>query len=152
METEILEARARVGVDLERARQWFLDLKTHPERYAFETHEGFTFTRGDFGQTGAQFETREAFHGLRIRLRFELVELGAQSFRFRLLKPPFPIWGAFVLEPVTAGEVVLRLVIGSAGPMGRLVLSFPPIRNAVLGQIRGEVEHIRDAIEATYLQ
>jgi hypothetical protein len=145
-----IHAETSVHVPAERARQWFLDLQTHPERYTFATHEGFTFTQGNFGEVGARFETRERFFGLRLTLRFELAKVKRYQFHFRVLKPVLPIWGAFVLEPLGERRTRLRLEIGSEGRLGTLALDFPLVRRAVQRQIQGEVDHIRSSMERVY--
>ncbi len=145
-----IHAETSIHVPAEQARQWFLDLQTHPERYTFATHEGFTFTHGDFGEVGARFETRERFFGLRITLRFELTKIQRYQFHFRVLKPALPVWGAFVLEPLGGDKTRLRLEIGSEGRLGTWALNFPLVRRAVQRQIQGEVKHIRASMERVY--
>jgi hypothetical protein len=145
-----LRAEEIVRIRADQARQWFLELETCPERYQFETHEGFAFTQGSFGQAGARFQTIERFYWLRIALSFELIEMGEQYVRFRLIRPPLPIWGAFVLTEVDAGCTRLCLAIGGTARLGTWVLRTPLIRGAVQRQIRGEVEHVKASMEAAY--
>ncbi len=149
MPTAALEAQTYVEVSQEAARRWFLDLKEHPERYQFDTHAGFTFTQGDFGEVGARFETQERFYGLRLTLRFELTEVGDTEVRFRVLRPPAPIWGAFLLEAEGPQQTLLTLRIGSDNQLGATFLSLPLVRGAVQRQIQAEVDNIRDSMERT---
>lgn len=144
----VITAETIISVNLEDARAWFFSLKEHPERYEFATHDGFEFVQGDFGEVGARFETRERFFGLRITLRFELTELDATHFCFRLIKPSFPIWGAFVLEDEAAHITRLRLEIGALSPFGGFFLRFPLVRQAIRRQIEREVEHVRASMES----
>jgi len=148
MQGVIVQASTLVQVDIERARQWFLDLETHPERYRFDSHAGFAFREGGFGEVGARFETWETFCGLRLNLRFELTAVEHASFRFRLTRPQLPVWGAFVLCRAVGSTTDLCLEIGATRPAGAWFLKLRPIRHAVRRQIRGEVEHIRASMEA----
>jgi hypothetical protein len=137
-----------VQVDAGKARRWFMELETHPERYQFETHAGFTFTHGNFGKVGARFQTQERFCGLPLTLGFELTEVGEQSFRFRLTRPRLPVWGAFTIQNGGDGTTMLRLEIEGTARLGVWVLGLPLLRGAVRRQIRGEVEHIKASMEA----
>lgn len=143
-----LSAKTQVDVGRDEARQWFLDLKTHPERYEFATHAGFEFVKGDFGDVGAQFQTQERFLGLRARLRFELTDLETYQFRFQLRRPPLPIWGIFSLERLSDHQTAVHLRIGSDHTLGRFVLHLPLIRTAIRRQIQREVDHIQTSMEA----
>ena len=150
MESVIMKAAAPVEVDLADARRWFLELEEHPERYRFETHAGFEFTTGSFGEPGARFQTWEQFYGLKLTLGFELEEVGETRFRFRLVRPPLPVWGAFVLENRSGDVTTLRLEIGGTNGLGRWLLRFPFVRGAVQRQIQGEVDHIKESMEDVY--
>ena len=143
----MITAEASVRVDVGQARRWFLELETHPERYRFDTHAGFAFTQGGFGEIGARFQTWERFYGLRITLSFELTDVEDTRFRFRLIRPPLPVWGAFTIGAAGDETTVLRLAIGGTTRLGAWVLRVPLIRGAVRRQIRGEVEHIRASME-----
>jgi hypothetical protein len=148
MEVAMVTAETLVQVDAAAARRWFLELETHPERYRFETHAGFTFTRGNFGEIGARFETREQFCGLPLTLSFELTGVEDTRFRFRLTRPPLPVWGAFTIEEAGGETTLLRLAIGGTTRPGAWFLRFPPIRSAVRRQIRSEVEHIKASMSS----
>jgi hypothetical protein len=151
-ETPVIRAQTSIAVSLNEARQWFLDLEKHPERYQFATHAGFRFVQGDFGEVGARFETQERFHGLRLTLRFELSDVEATSFRFRLLQPPLPIWGAFVIEPRDSDtgdqtdSIILYLDVGSTTRLGRRILNLPLVKDAIQRQTQAEVEHIKASL------
>jgi hypothetical protein len=134
-----------VGPD--KAKAWFLALDKHPEWYQFESHAGFTFTEGEFGEPGARFQTEETFLGIRQRLKFELTEVNANRFTFYLREPIRAVWGYFELEPTSAGDTRLRLAIGSDKAMQRLFLKLPGVRTAVQRQITREVEHIKVSME-----
>jgi hypothetical protein len=149
MPTATVQAQTHVEVSQEAARQWFLELKEHPERYQFDTHKGFTFTQGDFGEVGARFETQERFYGLRLTLRFELTEVGDTEVRFQVLRPPVPVWGAFILEAEGPQQTLLTLRIGSDGQAGAAFLHLPLVHGAVQRQIQAEVDNIRDSMERT---
>lgn len=150
-ESAVITAQATVHVGVAQARRWFMELETHPERYRFETHAGFTFDQGGerrFGQVGARFQTRERFYGLRLRLGFELTEVGDDHFRFRLVRPAAPVWGAFVIEEAGAAATNLRLAIGGTNRLGAWLLRLPLVRGAVRRQIHGEVQHVKASMEA----
>jgi hypothetical protein len=150
MERAIIRATASVNVSSVQAHRWFLDLETHSERYQFETHAGFAFTEGNFGQVGARFQTWEQFHSLRINLHFELTETSNVHFRFRLLRPPLPIWCAFVIEKNADDTTSLRLEVGGTTPLGLRLLRLPLTRRAIQRQIQSEVDHIKVSMEAVY--
>jgi hypothetical protein len=143
MEVAMVTAETLVQVDAAAVRRWFLELETHPERYRFETHAGFIFTRGSFGEIGARFQTREQFCGLPLTLSFELTGVEDIRFRFRLTRPPLPVWGAFTIEAAGDETTALCLAIGGTTRLGTWFLRFPPVRSAVRRQIRSEVEHIK---------
>lgn len=146
----IIRADTSVDVGTAQAQQWFLDLETHPERYQFETHAGFAFTAGNFGQVGARFQTWEQFHGLRANLHFELTETSDHYFRFRLLRPPLPIWCAFAIEERVADATSLSLEVGGTTALGAWLLRLPLVKGTVLRQIQAEVDHIKASMEAIY--
>jgi hypothetical protein len=150
MEPAVIKAEATVHVHIAQARHWFMELETHPERYQFETHAGFAFTQGNFGEIGARFQTREQFYGLGLTLHFELTEVGDTHFRFRLIRPAFPIWGAFAIEEALGDTTNLSLEIGGTTRLGAWFLRLPLVIDAVQRQIRGEVEHIRASMEAIH--
>jgi len=150
MESAVIKAEARLDVSIAQARKWFMELETHPERYPFETHAGFAFVQGNFGEIGARFQTREQFYGLKLRLCFELTDVGDRHFRFRLIRPALPVWGAFVIEEAPGDNTNLCLEIGGITRPGAWFLRLPLVRDAVQGQIRGEVGHIKASMEAIY--
>lgn len=145
-----LLAEATVMVSPDQARAWFLSLADHPERYQFESHGGFTFTEGRFGDPGARFQTEEQFHGVRVTLKFELVDVSEQRFDFRVLSPVRGIWGYFELRPDRAGGTRLRLGVGSDRPLQRRFLRLPLVSGAVQRQISQEVAHIKQSMESLY--
>ncbi len=148
MDSASVVAQIPVAADVAQVRRWFLELEGHPERYRFETHAGFTFTDGSFGEVGARFQTQERFHGMRLTLGFELIEVTDTYFRFRLVRPPLPAWGAFVIERVSGATTHLRLAIGGTTRLGTWFLQLPLVNGVILRQIRDEVQHIRTSIEA----
>ncbi|MBN1812772.1 MAG: hypothetical protein JXA14_13130 [Anaerolineae bacterium] len=151
MERAILQAITSVNTSATQARQWFLSLKTHPERYQFETHAGFAFTKGNFGEIGARFQTWEQFHGLKINLHFELTETSESHFRFRLLRPPLPIWCTFRLIEKTADNTTnLHLEVGGTTSLGLWFLRLPLIKRNIQKQIQSEVDHIKVSMESIY--
>ena len=150
MEGAIIQAAAQVHVSAAQARQWFLDLETHPERYRFETHTGFAFTQGGFGQVGARFQTWEQFHGLRINLHFEITETSDAHFRFHLLRPPLPIWCAFAIEKIADDVTNLRLEVGGTTSTGVQLLRLPLVIGAIQKQIQSEVDHIKASMGTAY--
>ena len=152
MESATIKAEETVHVRIAQARQWFMELETHPERYQFETHAGFAFTQGSFGEIEARFQTWEQFYGLKLTLRFELTEVGDTHFRFRLARPALPVWGAFVIEEAPGDTTNLSLEIGGTTRLGAWFLRLPLVRGAVQRQIRGEVKHIKASMEAIYLR
>jgi hypothetical protein len=149
-EKPVLRAETRIAVSPEQARAWFLSLADHPERYEFDSHAGFTFTEGQFGEPGARFETTERFYGLTQTLKFELEDVAGDRFSFRLLEPVSAIWGYFELQPAGSGHTRLVLAIGSERRLHRGFLKLPLIHGAVRQQIEGEVAHIKQSMESLY--
>lgn len=123
-----------------------MELKDHPERYQFSSHGGFSFVEGDFGEAGARFRTWETFYGLQLSLLFELTEVGEEYFRFRLLRPSLPVWGAFLIESGPEEDTRLTLRIGDTSWWGKVLLHLPLVRGAIHSQIEAEVEHIKQSI------
>ena len=146
----VLGAESAVAVSVDQARQWFLELEAHPERYVLNTHAGFAFTQGGFGQTGSRFVTWERFYGLKLALHFELGEVEERRFFFLLRWPPLPIWGAFVIEQVQESVVNLLLQVGGTALVGEWFLKCPLVRSAVGRQIGYEVAHVKASMEALY--
>ncbi|MGC9522186.1 MAG: hypothetical protein ACP5HG_09965 [Anaerolineae bacterium] len=146
----LLTAETDIEVSLDQARAWFLSLADHPERYQFATHAGFTFTQGRFGEPGARFETEERFHGIRLTLKFELIDVEETRFVFHVLEPVTDIWGYFDLTPVDSESTRLCLGVGSDVKAKRLLLRAPLVRGAVHGQISREVDHIKRSMESLY--
>ncbi len=146
----MLVAESDIGVTVTQARAWFLSLADYPERYQFETHAGFRFTQGRFGQSGARFQTEERFHGVPVVLKFELTEVRATRFDFRLRGPLSAIWGFFELNALSPDVTRLRLGVGADGWAARGVLGLPPVKRAVQAQIAAEVCHIARAMETLY--
>ena len=149
MREPILGVRTDVAAPVEAVRDWFLSLQDHPERYAFETHGGFAFEKGGFGERGAEFTTRERFLLVTLELRFELTEVGERAFSFRLLRPAaLEIWGRFEIEEAGPGRSFLALRIGSESRAGQLLLRCYPVAASIHRQICGEVRHIKRSVEA----
>jgi hypothetical protein len=147
----IVSAQTTVNVTVPQARDWFLALKDHPERYRFATHEGFQFVEGNFGQVGARFKTRERFYCLKLELLFELTEVNETGFRFQLIRPAWSrVWGAFIIQELTPELISLRLDIGSTTQSGGTLLKFYPLTAAICRQITGEVNHIKASMETIY--
>lgn len=146
----VLKARTRIDVSPAQARAWFMALGDHPERYQFDSHSGFVFTRGRFGEVGALFETQEQLGRIRLTLRFELTRVTARQFDFVLRRPIASIYGRFALGPTCQGRTQLELAVGSPDIGKRLLLHLPIVRSAIEHQIRQEVEHIRKSMESLY--
>lgn len=147
----ILKVETEVEVPVDAVRSWFLSLEDHPERYAFETHGGFEFQEGGFGEVGARFRTREQFLFLRLELPFELTEVRESGFVFRLVRPAaLRIWGSFEIEKKTQSQTLLLLQVGSETRAGRLFLRCYPASVAVREQIHREVVHIKQSVEGSY--
>lgn len=148
MDRPVLSADAAVDAPTDQVEEWFRSLQEHPERYQFETHEGFDFVEGGFGELGARFKTREKFLWFHLELLFELTAVRETSFSFHLIRPlSMGIWGRFRIEEADAVETRLFLEIGSRNRAGRLLLRFYPVAAAVRRQIAGEVNHIKSSIE-----
>ena len=145
----VLVATAEIDATAEKAKCWFLELSDHPERYAFESHEGFTFTEGAFGEEGARFETHERFMGVPQTLKFVLTEVGDRQFAFELRQPFTGIWGRFILKSITPRTTELQLEIGGRTRAKRLLLKVPIVSQAIRSQIQREVDHIKASIEKT---
>ena len=147
----IISAQTTINVTAAQARDWFLALKDHPERYRFATHEGFQFVEGNFGEVGARFKTREKFFFLKLELLFELTEVNETTFRFQLIRPSWlRVWGAFIVQELTPESISLRLDIGSTTQFGGILLKFYPLMAAIRRQIAGEVAHIKASMETIY--
>jgi hypothetical protein len=145
----VLTARAEIDTPRQQAKRWFLELSDHPERYEFESHEGFTFTDGAFGEVGAKFQTLERFLGVSQILRFTLTNVTDYQFTFRLRQPITGIWGRFVLSEISPDTTELRLEIGGETKLKRLVLMMPVVSQAIRSQIQSEVDHIKASIDRT---
>jgi hypothetical protein len=151
MRAEILSAWADADVPVDAARHWFLSLKDHPERYRFDTHAGFEFQKGSFGQVGARFTTRERFLFFWLELPFELVEVRDTAFWFRLCRPSWiEVWGRFEIQEQEGAQSTLSLHIGSETRLGQLLLRCYPVAAVVHRQIRHEVRHVRSSMEQVY--
>ncbi|MGD2144674.1 MAG: hypothetical protein PVF54_09385 [Anaerolineae bacterium] len=151
MHGAILDAQAVVDVSEDEARDWFLSLRDHPERYEFEAHGGFEFVEGSFGQPGARFRTRERFCFLRLELLFELTEVRQTEFWFRLARPSsMGVHGRFRLHGVDPGTTTLSLAIKAETRIGQLMLRCYPVAAAIHQQIQREVRHIRSSMENVY--
>jgi hypothetical protein len=151
MRRAILSATTVVEISAEQAREWFLSLEKHPERYQFDTHEGFEFAEGSFGEIGARFTTREKFLFLKLKLLFELTDVGASCFWFHLIRPRWlAVWGLFNIDDEGQGNTLLSLSIGSESRLGQLMLRSSPVATAVQGQIHREVEHVKRSMERLY--
>lgn len=147
MREPILSVETEVDVSAEEAQDWFLSLEEHPERYAFETHEGFEFENGSFGEVGGRFRTRERFFFATLELVFELKEVGERAFSFRLLRPSsLGVWGRFAIDG-DREQSSLSLQIGSETRVGQLLLRCYPVAVAVHRQICGEIRHIKRSME-----
>jgi hypothetical protein len=152
MNDPVLVAETLVSVPVDFAKAWFLALADHPERYAFDSHAGFVFTQGAFGEPGARFQTEERFAGLvKLVLRFELSQVEAHRFDFNVLSPTRDIWGYFELQPTSRNTTRLRLAVGSDRSFQRRLLELPPVRGAVQHQIEGEITHIGESMVSLYL-
>ncbi len=146
--TPVLSSQAVVDISAQSARQWFLSLKQHPERYEFETHQGFEFVEGGFGEVGAQFETREEFLFLNLRLLFELTAVCESQFRFRLVRPlSVGIWGRFDVQELGDKQAQISLEVGSDTRAGQLLLRCYPLNAPIRRQIHREVSHIKTSME-----
>lgn len=151
MRRPILRAQADVNVTVEEARNWFLSLREHPERYQFDTHEGFQFVEGSFGEIGSRFKTREHFLSFKLELQFELTEVRESTFWFRLLRPvSMGIWGRFDIGDGGEKGTRLSLDIGSDTRAGELILRCYPVAVLVHRQIHREVSHIKRSMERTF--
>lgn len=149
-EQPVLMSKTHIDVNQQQAKTWFLSLSNYPERYQFDSHAGFTFTEGQFGERGARFQTEERFLGIRLTLKFELTDVAEDRFSFHLLAPVSGIWGSFELQPTHSGITSLTLSVGSDRRMNRWFLRLPLIREAVQRQIDREVAHIQQSMESLY--
>ena len=147
-EHPIIRAATQVLITSAEAQRWLVDLETHPERYQFETHAGFAFSAGNFGEIGARFQTWEQFLGLTLNLHFELTETSDSHLRFRLIRPPLPIWCAFTIKEHTGSGIDLGLEAGGTSRAGAWFLRLPIVRPIVQQQITSEIEHIKASMEA----
>jgi hypothetical protein len=85
-----------------------------------------------------------------VTLRFELTGLDEDSFSFRLVQPPLPVWGAFVIGQAPDGTAELALQVGEDAPWAAWFLRLPLVRSAVQRQISGEIAHIKSSIERAF--
>lgn len=145
--TTMMRAETRVNSGFDAARQWFLGLEDHPERYTFASHLGFYFIEGDFGKVGALFYTRERFHGLLFKLTFRLSAVTENSFTFELIKPLSQISGTYTITDLGDNQVNLTLAVYAHSRIVRWVLSLGPVHSGVKKQITSEVEHVKQSME-----
>ena len=143
----LLQAETVIETDMKHLVQWFMDLKDHPENYAFASHQGFFFTSGDFGEVGARFYTLERFHGLPLKLSFQLSGISDTSFTFDLLKPLSHIQGAFAMHAQSPQETRLTLSVSTNSDFVRQLFKLPLLRSAIQNQIDAEVRHIKSRVE-----
>lgn len=149
MPPAIISAQRVVYVPMDQARDWFLSLEDHPERYRFATHDGIQFVHGSFGEVGSRFKTRESFYFLRLALLFELFEVGETWFSFRLVSPSWAqVWGAFRMQALSSESISLYLEIGSFNQWGQFWLRFFPVAAAIRRQITREVVHVKTSMES----
>lgn len=149
MRRPILAAQAVVHAPSHEVSRWFLSLQEEPERYQFDTHAGFEFVQGNFGEIGARFTTLEEFLFLRLKLLFELNEVSESEFSFRLVRPRWMrIWGRFEIKRVGEEKTRLSLDIGSEARSGQFILRCYPVAAAIRRQIQREVSHIKTSVES----
>ena len=147
----MISAEDVINVSTEQARDWFFSLEEHPERYRFDTHNGFEFLEGGFGQVGARFKTHERFSVLKTELLFEITEVGESWFRLNLINPTWVDgWAMFSMQGLSSDSVSLKIEIGSDTQRGRSWLKFPLVKKAIRRQIAGEVAHIKEAMESEF--
>ena len=144
----ILTAETDVHVDVDTARQWFLGLKEHPERYAFASHKGFYFIEGDFGEVGARFYTLERFRGIETKLTFTLTEITSDSFTFVLNSPIRNIKGKFTLTERERGLTTIGITVFGRTKRIERLFTLKPLSQAVQKQISGEVQNIKISMES----
>ncbi len=145
-----LMAFACIDVTLAQTRAWFTALADHPERYRFASHNGFSFTRGRFGEVGALFQTEEVLGGILMTLKFELTQVTAQQFTFALRHPVRSIYGRFTLSPLSEGRTRLELAVGSPHRGASFFLCLPVVRGIIQHQIKEEVRYIKESMEALF--
>jgi hypothetical protein len=149
MHPAIISAQRQINVPMDQARDWFLSLEDHPERYRFATHDGIQFVQGSFGEVGSRFKTRERFYFLKLALLFELFDVGETWFSFRLVSPSWAqVWGAFKIQELSSESISLHLEIGSSTQWGQLWLRFYPVAAAIRRQITREVVHVKTSMES----
>ncbi len=146
----MIKARTTIQTSRDAVRQWFLDLKQHPERYQFDTHAGFEILEGDFAEVGARFCTHEKFYGLRMTLYFVLTDVGEYHFQFQLRRPIKAIWGTFSMERDTENTTILHLDVGGATQLKQIFLKLPLVHQAIQRQIQREVQHVKASVEEIY--
>ena len=149
--TLLMRAEARVNIEADDARKWFLGLKTNPEDYNFSSHLGFYFTEGNFGEIDSRFYTKERFYGIMLKLSFRLTERSANSFTIALHKPIRNIDGTFAISKVDESITRIDLsLFARTKPIYRL-FQIRPLYEAVQEQINSEVQHIKAAMESRSL-
>lgn len=135
---------------------WFKTLKDNLDQYRFSSHQGVRVVSGSLDRPGGMFETKERFGGLLpIGLRFQITQVKANSFTFRLIKPlkSLRIYGQFVVRPVAARQTRLTLRIFVKRPQSLIVKTGQTlmftwlVRQAIKQQIQAEVAFIRKSIE-----
>ena len=135
---------------------WFKTLKDKPDQYRFSSHQGVRVVKGSLDKPGGVFETKERFGGLLpLGLRFQITQVKANSFTFKLIKPlkSLRIYGQFVVRPVSARQSRLTLRIFGKRQQslmvktGQILMFNWPVSQAVKQQIQAEVIFIRKAIE-----
>lgn len=144
-----MQAQTVINAPIERVRGWFLTLSDHPERYRFESHEGFVFTRGAFGEIGSEFYTREKFFGIMIKLRFRISDVKKDVFTLSCLPPLKGSWCRFALAAESPEHTCLTLDVNTERRLHAILLNLPGLRNAIQRQINAEVQHIKASIENT---
>ncbi len=140
---------------------WFDHIAHNPGDYSFDSHLGVKVTEGSLTQVGSEFETREKFMGLPVKLKFGVTQADRQSgLEFKLLNPKLSwlgLKGRFNYELIDQDLIRLELVIFNqpGGFFQRLVSGIfylSPLRILIAQQINKEVKFIAQQVESLQLE
>ncbi|MBS1266413.1 MAG: hypothetical protein MAG795_00380 [Candidatus Woesearchaeota archaeon] len=100
----IIKAQTKIDKTRAEIHRFIKKLSQGEIEYEFDSHKGFTFTKGDIYTKGSEFYTKEKFLGFFIKLRFTVTGFTKTQFKFILKN--FPVTGKFIFKNKTLGLVI----------------------------------------------
>ena len=150
---KIATAHAIVNADKRKVFRYVDMLLSGKKKYEFDTHNGFTFTKGSLDKPGSLFYTVEKFIGVFMKFEFMVAEYRKNRVTFRLLRP-FGIYNIFAsFEAINSGKktrISLRISTKTENMFSKImmILFYPVYAPLVMRQIKREVWFIKREINA----